>query len=199
MIDLNKLNPYVKILTEKFLAECKKQNINVTITQGLRTIAEQNALYAQGRTTSGNIVTQAKGGNSMHNYGLAVDFAPIVNGKIDWNDIALFKKIGKIGLSVGFDSYGGDWTSFKDYPHLQWTGGLSLSDLKSGKVPTIPKEGDDNVEHNTMKLFYSDGTPVKVDNYKIDGSTYVNLRDILSARVKSIKVVQGDKIYLIKQ
>jgi len=60
-------------------------------------------------------------------------------------------------------------------------------------------EGDDDVEHNAMKIYYSDGTPVKVDNYKIDGSTYVNLRDILSAGVKSIKVVQGDKIYLIKQ
>jgi peptidoglycan L-alanyl-D-glutamate endopeptidase CwlK len=50
-------------------------NMAIRIVQGLRTIDEQNALYAQGRTKPGNKVTNAKGGSSYHNYGLAVDFA----------------------------------------------------------------------------------------------------------------------------
>lgn len=140
MVDLTKLKPYVKLLTERLIAECKKQGINILITCGYRSIDEQNKLYAQGRTTKGQIVTNAKGGDSMHNYAMAIDFVPLVNGKADWNNIELFKKIGHIGLKVGFDSYGGDWKSFKDYPHLQWTGGMTLKDLKAGKRPLAPTD-----------------------------------------------------------
>jgi len=93
LADLNKLHPYVKQLSEKLIDQCKKQGLKVIITQALRTNEEQNELYAQGRTKPGNIVTNAKGGQSMHNYGLAIDFAPVVNGNIPWNDIALFKLV----------------------------------------------------------------------------------------------------------
>src|ERR1019366_5531638 len=56
------------------------QNIDIRVTQGLRTYAEQDALYAQGRTTPGRIVTNAKGGYSYHCFGLAIDCAPSLNG-----------------------------------------------------------------------------------------------------------------------
>ena len=197
-MNLNELHPYVKHLTEKLIDECKKQNINIAIVQGYRTIEYQNELYAQGRTKPGNIVTKAKGGQSIHNYRLAIDFAPIINGKIDWNNINIFKKVGKIGLSIGFDVYGGDWTSFKDYPHLQWTGGLTLKDLQSGKIPKNPLDGDDNVEHNKMEIRLSDDTKLNIDNYLVNGSTYVNLKDILKALGREIKIVQGNKIYIKK-
>lgn len=59
---------------------------NVRIVQGLRTIEQQDAIYAQGRTKPGQIVTKAKGGHSYHNYGLAIDFALIYNGKeLSWD------------------------------------------------------------------------------------------------------------------
>ena len=193
MADLNKLHPYVKQLSEKLIDQCKKQGLKVIITQALRTNEEQNELYAQGRTKPGNIVTNAKGGQSMHNYGLAIDFAPVVNGNIPWNDIALFKKIGTIGLQVGFDSYGGNWTSFKDYPHLQWTGGLTLKDLQSGKRPEAPKE--DDFIMNEMS-FVVDGKPVKLENALKDGTTYVKLRDICNLLKVNINKVEGNKITL---
>jgi len=57
----------------KFLAECQKQGISAFVDQTLRTNQEQDELYAQGRSKSGNIVTRSKGGDSYHNYGLAFD------------------------------------------------------------------------------------------------------------------------------
>jgi len=56
-------------------SEAKMPGVAVRIVQGLRTIEEQNSLYAQGRTKPGKIVTNAKGGQSYHNYGMAIDFA----------------------------------------------------------------------------------------------------------------------------
>ena len=105
----------------------------------LRTFPEQQAIYNQGRTTNGAIVTNAKAGQSLHNYGLAVDIAFIVdtdgNGTYEttsWNTTADFDKDGKpdwmecvaIFKKYGWE-WGGSWTSFKDLPHFQKTFGLT--------------------------------------------------------------------------
>ena len=83
--NLDLLHPYVKSLVLKFLEEVKKSAIlngcEIKVTQTLRSIAYQNELYAQGRTKPGNKVTNAIGGSSMHNYGLAVDFGVFKDGK----------------------------------------------------------------------------------------------------------------------
>lgn len=111
------------------------------VTETLRTKEEQDELYAQGRTKPGKIVTNAKGGDSFHNYGLAFDIALIDRGKLNWNtgadindnDITDFFEIGEIGEKLGLE-WGGRW-KFKDMPHFQLTFGLSLADLKAGKKP----------------------------------------------------------------
>ena len=80
------LHPKVKDEVFSIIEEANKlliPGVEVRIVQGLRTIDEQNALYAQGRTKPGKKVTNAKGGQSYHNYGLAVDIYPVINGKID--------------------------------------------------------------------------------------------------------------------
>jgi peptidoglycan L-alanyl-D-glutamate endopeptidase CwlK len=100
----------------------------------LRTFAEQNVLYAQGRTklfdSNGKrlgVVTKAKGGQSIHNYGLALDIVLIKDNKTaSWEDTVDFDKDGKadwmevvnILKSNGW-TWGGDWKSFKDKPHFQ--------------------------------------------------------------------------------
>lgn len=108
----------------------------------LRTFAEQDILYAQGRTTPGKIVTNAKGGQSMHNFSLAVDIVLLVDkdkngtfesaswetnvdfdgdGKSDWMEVvAIFKRYGW--------EWGGDW-KFTDMPHFQKCFGLSVNQL----------------------------------------------------------------------
>lgn len=100
-----------------------------------RSKAEQDALYAQGRTKPGQIVTNAKGGQSNHNYGVAVDLCLYTSdGKnVVWETTTKrWLRVVAIAKSVGF-KWGGDWTSFKDYPHFE------LYDKAGGaKKPTLP-------------------------------------------------------------
>ena len=130
------LHPHVKTLCEQFIDKCKEQGIDVIITSTFRDIESQNALYAQGRTSPGDKVTNAKGGQSFHNYRLAFDFCPIVNGKAMWKDEKLFARCGEIGESVGLE-WAGRWKSFKELAHLQATGGLKLTQLQAGQTPNF--------------------------------------------------------------
>ncbi|MGM0529680.1 MAG: RHS repeat-associated core domain-containing protein [Bacteroidota bacterium] len=100
--------------------------IKLRVTQGLRSFAEQDALYAKGRTAPGSIVTNAKGGQSYHNYGLALDVVEIRNGKAIWN--TNWSGISRIGINNGFE-WGGNFRSISDKPHFQMTFGYSISDL----------------------------------------------------------------------
>jgi len=137
------LNSVVKEKSSQLIQQAAKKGIVVVITDGFRSFEDQNRLYQQGRTASGNIVTNAKAGESYHNYGLAIDFALKTasgnviwdrqydgnrNGKADWTEVV------EISKSLGFQ-WGGDWTKFKDYPHLQMDFGLTIADLQNGKRP----------------------------------------------------------------
>jgi peptidoglycan LD-endopeptidase CwlK len=70
----NGMNPIVKQSALEVIRRAYQEGINVQISQGMRTFAEQNRLYAQGRTSPGSIITNARGGQSNHNFGLAVDY-----------------------------------------------------------------------------------------------------------------------------
>ncbi|WP_244897359.1 M15 family metallopeptidase [Marinococcus halophilus] len=137
----NALHPVVEERKNEWIQRAEQQGIQVVVTDGYRSVEEQNALYAQGRTTQGEIVTQARGGESYHNYGLAIDFAlrtpdgELVwdmerddngNGKADWTEAV------EIAKELGFN-WGGDWPGFKDYPHLEMTFGLSLEELQAAE------------------------------------------------------------------
>ena len=130
---LEDLHPKVKVLCERFISSCAKQNIDVLITSTYRDGESQNALYAQGRTAPGKIVTKAKAGQSFHNWKCAFDFVPIVNGKAQWNDTALFTKCGEIAEAVGLQ-WAGRWKTFKELAHCQYTNGLTLQDFQEGKT-----------------------------------------------------------------
>jgi peptidoglycan L-alanyl-D-glutamate endopeptidase CwlK len=94
---LNQLHPKVKELALQHIQKCKEAGIDLCIYCTYRSIEEQNALYAQGRTKPGKIVTRAKGGQSFHNYRVAYDCAPIVNGRIAWGRSDLLSKSGRLG------------------------------------------------------------------------------------------------------
>lgn len=131
--NLNDLAPIVKAKAEAFIAACAAQGVDVLITSTYRDAESQDALYAQGRTAPGQKVTNAKAGQSWHNWRCAFDFVPIVNGKAQWNDHALFLHCGEIAESVGLE-WAGRWKSFNELAHCQYTGGLTLADFQAGKT-----------------------------------------------------------------
>ena len=124
MRGIDKLHPELQVCVNKFLEECKKQGLNVLITETLRTLEEQEELYAQGRTKPGNIVTNARGYQSPHAWGVAFDFCRNVKGKEYDNTDGFFDKVGRIAETM-FDNteydlfWGGDFKSFVDKPHVE--------------------------------------------------------------------------------
>lgn len=89
------------------------------ITDGRRTIAQQNALYAQGRTIPGKVVTNAKGGQSAHNFGLAADLAPLKNGNIWWTaPRQVWQQMADLAVEIGLTS-GFYFKTIFDAPHVE--------------------------------------------------------------------------------
>lgn len=109
----------VRAMAEQLATE----GINIIVVQGLRTVEQQDALYAQGRTTPGAKVTNAKGGLSYHNFGLAVDCAPLDGpSHIDWSaSHPNWLRMEKVGVDVGLVS-GASWRTLPDAPHFQLQG-----------------------------------------------------------------------------
>ena len=131
---LKDLHPKVKLLAEQFIASCEKAGIDILIYSTYRDAESQNALYAQGRTKPGKIVTNAKSGQSYHNFRCAFDFVPVVNGKARWDDKTAYARCGEIGESLGLE-WAGRWAGkLKETAHMQFTNGLTLADLQSGKT-----------------------------------------------------------------
>jgi peptidoglycan L-alanyl-D-glutamate endopeptidase CwlK len=128
---LDDLVPPAKQRAEAFIAAAKAKGIDLLVTSTYRDGESQDALYAQGRSAPGNIVTRAKAGQSWHNWRCALDVVPLVNGKAIWDDQAMWKQVGAIGKSCGLE-WAGDWVTFKEYPHFQYTGGLTLAQLQQG-------------------------------------------------------------------
>lgn len=104
----------------QIIAECKAQGLPVLVTQTMRTKAEQDALYAQGRTKPGNIVTNAWYPNSAHCWGVAFDFCRNVKGREYDDSDGFFAKVAAIAKPYGL-TWGGDWKNFVDKPHLELT------------------------------------------------------------------------------
>lgn len=137
------LHPAIEEKRDELIQQASAAGIEIIITDGFRSREEQDKLHSQGRSTAGSVVTQVQGGGSYHNYGLAIDFAlrdsngGVIwdierdangNGRSDWFEVAA------IGKDLGF-KWGGDWRRFKDYPHLEMTFGLSISELQQGYRP----------------------------------------------------------------
>ena len=127
-IDL--MQPAAAAAARRVICRLAAKGIKVGVVSTLRTNAQQAALYAQGRTTAGSIVTHAPAGRSFHNYGLAIDLCPLdQNGNINWSaPREQWNAMGEAGQKEGFQ-WGGDWTGFVDLPHLQYTSDGSAGDL----------------------------------------------------------------------
>lgn len=136
------LHPVVEEKRDELIRRASDEGIEIIITDGFRSFEEQDAIYAQGRTREGNVVSNAKGGESFHNYGLAIDFALQTEDDVIWdleydgneNGESDWMEIVDIAKDLGF-TWGGDFRGFKDYPHFEMRFGLSIRELKRGERP----------------------------------------------------------------
>jgi peptidoglycan L-alanyl-D-glutamate endopeptidase CwlK len=117
---IDDLLPGVAAMCRRLIEKCKERGIEILITSTYRDMESQAALYEQGRTKPGRIVTNAKAGQSYHQYRCAFDFVPIINGKAQWDDLGLIAKCGEIGESVGL-TWAGRWITFKELLHFQYS------------------------------------------------------------------------------
>lgn len=128
MRDRTKLHPILQYKIDQLVKICEQNGLRIGIGECVRTVQEQDNLYAQGRTKPGTVVTNAKGSKyqSLHQWGVAFDFYLLMDvdgdGKIKddtYNDSkGDFKKVGKYATMLGLE-WGGSWTSIIDKPHLQ--------------------------------------------------------------------------------
>ena len=155
--DIALLRPDVEANCRKWLERCKAAGLNVLITSTVRDREYQEYLYAQGRTRPGSIVTNAKI-PTFHadTAGLAFDFCKNVKGH-EYDDTAFFKKAAAIAKEMGF-SWGGDWKSFVDRPHIQWDNGGEWTSamIRADKLPpAMPLWGAENGREEETEVRYN--------------------------------------------
>ncbi|KAA9003999.1 hypothetical protein F4V43_11355 [Paenibacillus spiritus] len=192
------LQPVVLAAVLCLMKTCFIRNIPILITQGLRTIQAQNELYAQGRTQAQieaagitgvtarpdlQVVTNARGGYSYHNFGLAVDFALLANdGKqVSWdlnrdgnaNRRKDWDEVVEVAKKLGFE-WGGDFVSIHDAPHLEMTFGLSTAELRAGNLPKT-----------------SQTQPVYRQMMKMEEEQRVNKDNHVTVRVNGARIGEG--------
>ena len=120
------LMPHVQPYARALFFKAQEVGITINIISGTRTFEEQDRLYAKGRTTAGAKVTNARGGYSNHNFGLAFDVG-IFSGSRYLPESPLYKAVGALGMELGLE-WGGNWKTIVDQPHFQllpgWAAGM---------------------------------------------------------------------------
>lgn len=185
----NGMHPVVKESALEVIRRAYDECIYVQISSGYRSYAAQNKLYAKGRTAPGNIVTNAKGGQSNHNFGLAVDYFLVSDDgkRALWTVNSKWRRVAAIAKSLGF-SWGGDWKGFVDYPHLEMTGGLTTTQLRAGRKPNLVSKISSGSSSN------SSASTHKV----VSGDTLSEIAVKYNTTVKELKSLNGLKSDLIK-
>lgn len=139
---LDALLPAVRERAQQFLGQARGLGLDVLVTSTYRDFAAQAALYAQGRTRPGRIVTYARPGYSWHNWGRAFDVVPLRHGKPVWgttgSDGQLWLRLGELGEAVGLE-WAGRWSRRRrEYPHFQLTEGHTLAQLLAAYPQGLP-------------------------------------------------------------
>lgn len=143
MRDITLCHPRLQTLIAQLIDKCAGAGLPIKIGESFRSVAEQDALYAQGRTQPGSIVTNAKGSSysSQHQWGIAADFYR-ADGKGAYNEAGdYFKRVGEIAKQLGL-AWGGDWKSIIDKPHVylpDWGSGTGILKQKYGTFENFKK------------------------------------------------------------
>ena len=143
MRDITLCHPRLQAIASEWVKACESAGLKVAIGETYRTVAEQDALYAQGRTKPGNKVTNARGSSysSQHQWGIAFDFYR-ADGKGAYNeDGDFFGRAATIAKNLGL-AWGGDWKSIVDNPHVylpDWGSGTGILKQKYGTFEAFKK------------------------------------------------------------
>ena len=115
--NIQTLLPAAQRKAREFMKTVTDAGITIKIISATRTFAQQDEFFSHGRTKPGPKVTNARGGQSNHNFGVAWDIGIFLNGAYQ-PESPLYSKVGAIGKRMGLE-WGGDWSSFPDEPHFQ--------------------------------------------------------------------------------
>ena len=162
--DLSELLPEVKKGAELFLEECKKQGLNVLITETYRPQARQDWLYEQGRTRAGKKVTWTK--KSKHTSRRAFDICKNVRGREYDNSDGFFKKCADIAVSIGFTA--GYYWDKQDMPHIQLDVG--------GHIKNNTSKGGSHMKKDVVVKM--NGKAEKLQLIDEEGHKYIKLQDL---------------------
>lgn len=125
------LKPEVQAMALALIEQAAEAGIEIRIISGTRTFAEQDVLFSQGRSKAGKIVTNAQGGYSNHNFGIAFDVGVFEGGKY-LAESPKYKAVGALGIALGLE-WGGNWKTIQDEPHFQlrpsWATGMTERDM----------------------------------------------------------------------
>ena len=151
MRDITLCHPRLQRIASAWIKACATEGITVAIGETFRTVAEQDALYAQGRTKPGKKVTNAPGSSysSQHQWGIAFDFylKMDIDGDGSTSDDAyndstgMFKKAAELAKGLGL-AWGGNWKSLEDKPHLylpDWGSGTNILKQRYGTFEAFKK------------------------------------------------------------
>lgn len=175
--DIKELHPWLQYKIGLLQEECIKKGLKLGIGECFRSVEEQNALYAKGRTTKGKVVTNAKGTSysSQHQWGVAFDVFQNIKGKE--YDTKFLNKVGKIAKRLGL-GWGGDWKNLVDRPHFylkKW--GSTPSELKKkyGTFHAFKKTWSRKVTGTKKGLNVWNKSHTKVKIKKLKNGTSVNV------------------------
>lgn len=134
VLRLNGVHPSLVLIVMRVLDTMATYGFPMFVTHGVRTVEKQQALYAQGRTTPGKVVTNADGVTSLSyhqlwsdGWGHAVDCAFLDDPdtlKIEtYDDAQPWEVYGVLAEHLGA-RWGGRFKSLQDRPHLELPPGV---------------------------------------------------------------------------
>lgn len=175
--EIEELHPKLREMAKVLVLRCEQEGIPVGISETYRTRNRQDALFEKGRTAPGKIVTYARGYSmsSYHQWRMAFDV--FINQKGNEYDEKLLNRVGIIGQEIGLE-WGGAWQSFVDKAHFQYTGGLSIEDLKRGMHLQ-----ENSISPVKKMMMYVDGELREVQAIEQEGCNFVKLQDLRGARI----------------
>lgn len=123
------LKPDFKQRVIRWYEECLEEGLKILVYCGYRSDEDQEKLYKQGRSIEGKIVTNARAGQSFHNYGRAIDYVPVKNGETSWDDTASYLKAQRIAKEFGLRPI--SW----ELPHLEDANFKNWRELQASEKP----------------------------------------------------------------